>query len=382
MLCVKCQATISNDSIFCNVCGKKQVVQRRAGIKSRGNGQGTVYKLKSGKWRAAKTLGYYTDDQNKKHRVVVTNSKLMTKKDALKWLAEDAEKTTQRKDITYKALYDLWLPTHRAGKDTMNCYKAAMNYFKPIWFSKVADIGVDDLQECLDECPKGKRTRQNMKAVCGLVYKYGIPRRCVAGNLNFAQYLIVTGQNAISKQALEQVDVDKIKAQIGITDGADYVYAQIYLGFRPSEFLDLDAMRYNRKERAFIGGAKTEAGTDRIVTISPKILPIVENLVHDKISGAVFCNPDGSKMSIRDYRQLFYNVLDAAAIYNPIENTNGVNVHRFTPHSCRHTFATLLKRVGGADKDKLELIGHTSEEMLRYYQDVSLDDLRKITDLI
>ena len=41
-----------------------------------------------------------------------------------------------------------------------------------------------------------------------------------------------------------------------------------------------------------------------------------------------------------------------------------------------------LKRVAGADKDKLELIGHASAEMLRYYQDVSLDDLRKITDAL
>jgi hypothetical protein len=42
----------------------------------------------------------------------------------------------------------------------------------------------------------------------------------------------------------------------------------------------------------------------------------------------------------------------------------------------------LIKRVQGAEKDKLELIGHTSGEMLRYYQDVAVDDLRKITDAL
>lgn len=41
-----------------------------------------------------------------------------------------------------------------------------------------------------------------------------------------------------------------------------------------------------------------------------------------------------------------------------------------------------MKRVEGADKDKQELIGHASAEMLRYYQDAPLDDLRKITDAI
>ena len=54
--------------------------------------------------------------------------------------------------------------------------------------------------------------------------------------------------------------------------------------------------------------------------------------------------------------------------------------HRLTPHSCRHTFAMLLKRTKGTDTDKLALIGHTSTEQLRDYQDVSFADLQAITD--
>ena len=56
--------------------------------------------------------------------------------------------------------------------------------------------------------------------------------------------------------------------------------------------------------------------------------------------------------------------------------------HTYTPHSCRHTFATLMKRVPGADKDKLELMGHTSTTMLAHYQDVAIDDLKRITDAL
>ena len=75
--------------------------------------------------------------------------------------------------------------------------------------------------------------------------------------------------------------------------------------------------------------------------------------------------------------------MDANIIDNPmVEVGGGVLRHRLSPHSCRHTFATLIKRVEGSDKDKLELIGHTSTEMLRHYQDVSLKDLKKITDAI
>lgn len=36
-----------------------------------------------------------------------------------------------------------------------------------------------------------------------------------------------------------------------------------------------------------------------------------------------------------------------------------------------------MKNVTASDKDKLALIGHTSTEMLRHYQDVNLEDLAK-----
>lgn len=85
-------------------------------------------------------------------------------------------------------------------------------------------------------------------------------------------------------------------------------------------------------------------------------------------------------MSIAKYRQIFYEVLDACGIDNPSTEVDGVNRKKYTPHSCRHTFASLMKDVSGADKDKLALIGHTSTEMLRHYQDVDIEGLRRIID--
>jgi 5-methyltetrahydrofolate--homocysteine methyltransferase len=75
--------------------------------------------------------------------------------------------------------------------------------------------------------------------------------------------------------------------------------------------------------------------------------------------------------------------LEEIGIPNPMVEIGGGKLrHKYTPHTCRRTFATLLKRVAGADKDKQELIGHASPEMLRYYQDTPLDDLRAITDAL
>lgn len=76
---------------------------------------------------------------------------------------------------------------------------------------------------------------------------------------------------------------------------------------------------------------------------------------------------------------IFYELLESLNIENPVDEDGR---HRLTPHSCRQTFATLLKRAQGSDTDKLALIGHTSTDQLRDYQDVPVEDLRRIIDQI
>lgn len=376
-LCKKCHAELPPGANFCHKCGAPVASERKR--KSRGNGTGTVYK-RGKTWTALKTIGFLTNENGEVKRITRSKGGFRTKKEALEYLPNLDGAERKKKSLSWAAMYDAWQPTHRAGKSTMDCYAAAENYFRPIWMLPFDQIDIDDLQDCLDECPKGKRTRENMKALAGLLYKYAIPRHMAT--LNLAQYLIVGGGDVGAKTALPDHALEVLRCAVGHVWGADYVISQCYLGFRPSELLALDAKNYDRKERAFTGGAKTDAGRDRVVTVSPKIQPIIDHLTKDKIAGPVFCGPGGQPMSIEQYRAMFYRVLDECGIENPIEGPEGAKRHRYTPHSCRHTFATLMKRVPGADKDKLELIGHTSAEMLRHYQDINFDDLRRVTNAI
>lgn len=370
MDCIKCGKEIPEGAPYCCWCGKKQQQTQRKASK-RGNGTGSVYR-QGDTWVAAITKGYRIDGDEKK-RVVVKKCGLKTKKEAIECLSTLAGKPKREKDITWRALYDIWFPTHRAGKSTLDCYRSAEKYFAPLEFWKLKEIEIDDLQECMDDCPKGRRTKENMKALCGLMYKYAVPRGYAT--LNLAQYLIVSGEHGEERESFSAEQIEKIRLACGRIPYADYIYCMCYLGFRPSEFLSLDVKNYDRKEKTLTGGAKTEAGKNRIVPISKRLQPIIASLAKDRISGPLFCDSTGNAFSYDKFRDsFFYPALDAIGIDNPIINGK----HKYSPHTCRHTFATLMKGINAPDKDKMKLIGHASPEMLRYYQDVSIEDLRKI----
>lgn len=374
MECMKCKESIPEEALFCPYCGKKQVSNTRKQSR-RGNGTGSVYRRGSG-WAVEVTKGYKLVD-GKPKRIIDRKAGFKTKKEAMEYIPVLQGRQKREKNITWNALYELWLPTHRAGKSTIDCYKAASKHFSPIEFYQLKDIEIDDLQECLDECPNGKRTRENMKALCGLMYKYAIPRGYA--DLNFALYLIVSGEGGVSRESFTAEQLEKIKNAVSTIPYADYIYCMCYLGFRISEFLSLEVKDYDPILKKLTGGSKTSAGKNRIVTISPKIQNIIDQIIGDRTSGTIFCNKDGNPFSYTTFRDTaFYPALEQIGIDNPVEN----NKHKYTTHTCRHTFATLMKAIQAPEKDKMELIGHASPEMLRYYQDVNLNDLRKITDLL
>lgn len=377
--CIKCKKELPEGSLYCCYCGKKQSAVNSKAKRTRGNGQGTAYK-RGKTW----TLQYrkYTDDDGSLLPSPINRTKggFSTKRDALDYLPIIIKETEKKKVwLTFLQVYEKWEPTHIASKSTKNCYHAALNYFAPIWNERFCDIDIDDLQECLDDCEQGKRTKQNMKTLAGLLYKYALPRHQTLDNLNLATFVTVRDDGEVRhKPGLSLAELELVKQAAEDGDAfAELVYADCYLGFRPTGFLTLDVSNYDPVEKAIRGGTKTEAGKNRIVTIPPKIQHIVDKYTKGKTEGPIFTDADGNPLSIKAYRSGFYDLLDRLNIPNPIRDDG---THTLSPHSCRHTFATLMKAVNAPDKDKLALIGHTKVEMLQHYQDTHLDDLRRITD--
>ena len=344
-----------------------------ANTKRRGNGQGYVIKVRPGCYKAVVTIGYKDDCY--KQPIKRTKSGFPTKGDAIAYLPYLKQEPSKKvASITLKNAFDKWVITHKAVRSTLDCYKAGFRLFEPYWDTPLDFLDIDELQSCLDPKKSGVRTRQNAKAALGLIYKWAIPRGYVKNDLNLARFLITGERTVVEKHSFTSEELATIKQAAGKIRYADFIYCDCYLGFRPSELLELQAKDYDPKLRAFTGGAKTEAGKNRIVPISPKIQPIIDELYANSNGGYIF-GTNGKKLMVNTYRFYFYQALDKMGIQK-------VDDHTITPHCCRHTFATLMKAVPAPDKDKMRLIGHASPEQLRYYQDVNIDDLRAIINLL
>lgn len=378
MICRKCQKEIPDGSVYCNFCGVEQNPKQH--VKQRGNGQGTVYK-RNGKWVAAVTLGYYMEDGRMKRKT--RSRSYPTKREAVQALGELRTAKTAPPKISFKEAFDKAMAEKKPAEGYAKSLRSGMKHFSRLWHLPLSDVTILDLQRCVDGCGGGRGTKTIAKTAVSMTYQYAIAGGLLAEKVNLAQF-IKAGGAARKKDGLPMSYLEALMKAVGKVKYADYVVCQCYLGFRPSELLALRVKDYDPNARAFVGGAKTEAGKNRTVTVSPKIQPLIEALIAGKSPNQyVFCGKNGKQIGDSRYRNMFYEALDKCGLENPTVGGNELADRRtYTPHSCRHTFATLVKRVDGADKDKLELIGHTDTKMLQHYQDVSLDDLRAITDKI
>jgi len=274
-------------------------------------------------------------------------------------------------------IYERWRNFYesRIKDTTMACYKAAFKYYKSIQHYKMVTITPEDLQKCIDECPKGRSTKDDMRTVCSLVFKYAMQNGIV--EINQAQFLYAGKEKKGKRPPFTAEELDIIKKAVGQYPYADYVYFLCYTGFRPNEFLSLKKDAYHEvvldgeKVPLLIGGFKTEAGTDRIVTISPKVKGILKAQM-EKEGEYIFPNTDDGSMMNDEYfrKKCFKPLMEQLGITGKV------------PYSCRHTFADLLKKVYGSDTDKAELIGHADASMTKYYQSADYASMKSITDAL
>ena len=384
MICTKCKQEIVQGAVYCPWCGKKIGPPKKRRMKSRGNGTGCAYYDPIHHyWIAQVVEGYKKNSDQKKQPIPIkkTKSGFKRREDALAYCAELKKKKPEYENLSLKQIYDRWEPWYspRVDKDTFGCYRAAFAYFEPLHATCVREISAGDLQKCMDDCPRGHRTHQNMKCTAGLLWAYAIDHNLVERDVTENLYI---GKGAcVQREPLTDIEVEKIRKSIGSERYAEYIYCLCYLGYRPGEMLEIKKEQvHEQKGNLFIiEGKKTNAGRDRIVPVHKKI----ENIIRERlwIPGSEYLFPmyafnHKKEQAFIGFRKMNDNYFNKYA-FRPLADKLGIPANK-VPYSARHTFSDKLKDAEGTDKVKASLIGHSDYRFTqKKYQSTKLEELQE-----
>lgn len=330
--CIKCKAALPDGALFCPMCGKKQVPEKRKALK-RANGTGTVYKLQGRRarpWVAAKNkviIGYYPK-----------------KTDALEALERLSGKPLdERYNMTFSEVFEAWKAEHyrEIGKQGIESYNGAYKIFAPLHSRKFRDLRASDFQAVIDQyMNKSHSTVSKYKQLATQMSSWAMREEiCVT---NFAQYIKLPENVKKEKEIFTEDDIEKLEADR--SDAAKIVLMLLSTGMRIGELFSLPVADYHGTY--VIGGEKTEAGRNRIIPIREEGKPYFAYFAK-KVTGPLLLSGYDGQHSPENYRKRDYYPL-----------LSRLGIEKKTPHATRHTYATRAVKEGLPPEILQKVLGH------------------------
>lgn len=356
--CIKCSTVLPEGAVFCPSCGKRQSAEPRK-YKKRANGTGTISKLSGN--RAKPWLARRND---------VCIGTYKTRTEAQKALERVTDATiTEKYNLTFQQIYEAWKPVQerKVSKSQMHCYASAFNNCPTLHNQLFRKLKRSDFQNeiiKLEQAGKSKSTCEKMRQLFSQLAKWALAEEIV--QVNHAQHLDTVAKQLTTKQILLEENIKAI--QKSKNRGANLVLILLACGCRPNELFN--ALLVNCHEDYFIGGSKTEAGTNRPIVISEigieaylrlRTAAIKRNGV--KLIDGFDGNKDQHNFAKREFREL-------------MEEIGRPDVSMYC---CRHTYITNAARCGVDQRALQQMVGHVDKETTRLYTHLNIDDLRAET---
>lgn len=330
--CIKCKAALPDGALFCPMCGKKQVPEKRKALK-RANGTGTVYNLsgrRSRPWVAAKNrviIGYYSK-----------------KSDALEALERLSGKPLdERYNMTFSEVFDAWKAEHyrEIGSSGVESYDRAFDVFAPLHNKKFRDLRAADFQAVIDQhMSKSHSTVSKYKQLATQMSNWAMREEiCVT---NFAHYIKLPENVKKEKEIFTDGDIEKLESNG--SDAAKIVLMLLSTGMRIGELFSLPVASYH--ETYVIGGEKTEAGRNRVIPIRGEGKPYFAYFA-SKATGPLLLSGYEGQHSPENYRKRDYYPL-----------LSRLGIEKKTPHATRHTYATRAVKEGLPPEILQKVLGH------------------------
>lgn len=381
LICRKCKQEIPEASKYCNLCGAIQEPKKNR-HRRRANGSGSVYKLSENRRNPWGASVY----KNGKRVFLGTFAKASEAEAAIVRFKDD--ELSDKINYTVEHVHTEWQKVHyrdltKSGEDG---YNSAWNYLQCFRNKKMRELKSAEVQSLIDEIAQQKsrsvceKVRQLYSQLCKWAMKEDII------NKNYAQFIKLPKSHKTEKEIFKQAEIDLIKDHDN-DQTAQIILTMIYSGLRINELFDIEICNVHLDEGYMIGGLKTEAGRDRIIPINRHIRPYIEGWYSgsDNVGKYKYLvrNESGQRINDANWRKRkFYPFLRSLGILGEEEGTTG-HPPRLTPHSCRHTYASLAVQANIPEELLKTLIGHADySTTINLYNHDDISDLKKAAELI
>ena len=360
MQCIKCKAVLPEGSIFCNVCGKKQTATvRKTRTHKRASGMGTITKDKRYKnrpyvVRAPSTatgmcrvyIGAYPD--------------MKSAQAALEDYMRNGRPTLY--NATLADIYDLWSEVHfeHVGPDSVKLYTYMWKRFAPIQRIKMTEIRTIHFQDIINKATS-RSAAETLKTMALQFCKFSMENDLISKN--YAEFIKLPKFEKKEKIIFSD-------EQIGIlwkhTDDkrTQAILSMIYMGFRIGELLMITPADVFFDEGYVISGEKTEAGKKRVIPFPPMI-PEIKSFFVEWGREVPQDVPLWDMTNAKFRNDVFYATLIELGMVkaSPRKGKMGYDFEddaHLTPHSTRHTFASLSSKSGMRPEELQKIIGHAN----------------------
>ena len=352
--CKKCGADLPESALFCPICGKKRVQERKH--RKRANGTGCISKLsgnRSRPWIARKngvSIGTYA-----------------TRYEAQKALERLTDVTVNDKfNMTFKEVYERWFAEHsrEVNPKMVANYKSSFKQCTQLHDIPIRKILRSDYQAAviaLEAKGMSKSTCEKLCALFSMVGRYAVNEEITVKNA--AEGLTTVAKQKSSGEIFTEEEIAAIKK--AKHPAADIALILLSCGCRPGELFTVPLV--NCREDHFIGGSKTDAGKNRVLPINPDGIEAytrIRNAAIAKgadlfIEGYSGKNKTASNFTKRDWKEL----MEETGITGKV------------PYDFRHTFITRAI-LSGVDLPVLEaIVGHVDRETTKIYTHLRAGDL-------
>lgn len=348
------------------------------------NGYGSVYKL-GGKrrkpWIALTPAHFVADSISKKRTVIgyyATRAEAMTALGA--WNeSPTAPVPAPAEEMTFRQLYEEFVKLQRF----QNLSKQARDTYLGAWKNRLSVLGdykVKDLRTAHYQAVITKAyddglsvsSVQKTKVFAGMLCDYAVQTDVISKN--YASFTTLPKMEEKEKTPFSDLELHKLEeaAERGFMY-ADLIVIMCYTGWRINEFLSLTRFSWDPENHTLTGGEKTEAGKNRIVPVSDKVMPYLQK----------WLDKDGPTIVCKEYRGKLVRVTDKYfrnQWYYP--TLEALGLPRLTPHATRHTFASMLYR-NGIDKWGIQkLMGQVSDAATKRYTHIEMAQLKDAVNSI